>query len=81
VIFAASIDERFGGLPKGIYFTESTNGLDFGEPVAVFQENDVYDPTVLKVDENTIRVFYGKVVPPNPPAVESHTGHITPLAN
>ncbi|MDO8452892.1 MAG: hypothetical protein Q7S79_04020 [bacterium] len=81
VIFAASIDERFGGLPKGIYYTESSDGLDFGEPVAVFQENDVYDPTVLKVDENTIRVFYGKVVPPNPPAVESHTGRITPLAD
>ncbi len=76
VLFAASIDERFGGVPKGIYYTESSDGLDFGEPIAVFQEDNVYDPSVLKIDENTIRVFYGKVVPPQLPAVESHTGHI-----
>jgi len=76
LLFAASIDERFAALPKGIYYAESSDGLHFGEPVAVFQENDVYDPSVLKIDENTIRVFYGKVVPPQLPAVESHTGHI-----
>ena len=96
VLFAASLDEkvgvdpalvkidkdeRFVEVPRGIYYAESSDGLIFGEPVAVFQENDVYDPTVLKVDEDTIRVFYGKVVPPDPPRVESHTGHITPLAN
>ena len=76
MIFAASIDERFGGVPKGIYYVESSDGLDFGEPTAVFQEDNVYDPSVLKIDENTVRVFYGKVVPPQLPAVESHTGHI-----
>lgn len=81
VLFAASIDERFGGLPKGIYYAQSSDGITFGEPVIVFQENNVYDPTVLKIDDNTIRVFYGKVVPPNPPAVESHTGRISPLTN
>src|SRR3989344_9516959 len=74
VIFAASIDERFGGVPKGIYYLESSDGLEFNEPTAVFQGNDVYDPSVLKIDENTVRVFYGKVVPPQKPAVESHTG-------
>ena len=76
VLFAAVIDERFAKVPKGIYYVESSDGFDFGEPVAVFQEDDVYDPSVLKIDENTIRVFYGKVVPPQLPAVESHTGNI-----
>ena len=76
VLFAASIDERFASLPKGIYYSESSDGLDFSEPVAVFQENNVYDPSVLKIDENTVRVFYGKVMPPKLPAVESHTGKI-----
>ena len=76
VLFAASIDERFAALPKGIYYLESSDGLDFSEPIAVFQENNVYDPSVLKIDENTIRVFYGKVMPPRLPAVESHTGSI-----
>ena len=76
VLFAASIDERFAALPKGIYYLESSDGLEFSEPIAVFQGNDVYDPSVLKIDENTIRVFYGKVVPPQKPAVESHTGKI-----
>lgn len=76
LLFAASIDERFGQVPKGIYYLESTDGLDFGEPTAVFQEDNVYDPSVLKIDENTIRVFYGKVVPPKLPAIESHTGRI-----
>ena len=76
VLFAASIDERFASLPKGIYYLESSDGLDFGEPVAVFQTDNVYDPSVLKIDENTVRVFYGKVVPPQKPAVESHTGKI-----
>ena len=76
VLFAASIDERFAALPKGIYYLESSDGLDFSEPIAVFQEDNIYDPSVLKIDENTIRVFYGKVMPPRLPAVESHTGSI-----
>lgn len=74
VLFAASIDERFTALPKGIYYLESSDGLEFGDAKAVFQANDVYDPSVLKIDEQTVRVFYGKVVPPQLPAVESHTG-------
>lgn len=76
LLFAASIDERFAQVPKGIYYLESSNGLDFGQPEAVFQEDNVYDPSVLKIDENTVRVFYGKVVPPKLPAIESHTGYI-----
>ena len=55
---------------------ESSDGIEFGEPIAVFQEDSVYDPSVLKINENTIRVFYGKVMPPQLPAVESHTGKI-----
>jgi len=74
LLFAASIDERFARVPKGIYYLESSDGLNFGEPVAVFQTDNVYDPSVLKIDENTVRVFYGKIVPPQKPAVESHTG-------
>ena len=74
VLFAASIDERFAALPKGIYYLESSDGLTFGEAKTVFQSSDVYDPSVLKIDEKTVRVFYGKVLPPNLPAVESHTG-------
>src|SRR3990167_9680245 len=76
ILFAASIDERFAALPKGIYYLESSDGLKFGEATAVIQEENVYDPSVLKVDEKTIRVFYGKVMPPQLPAVESHTGRI-----
>ena len=76
LLFAASIDERFGGVPKGIYYAESSDGLNFGKPTAVFQEDNVYDPSVLKIDDGTVRVFYGKVVPPQLPAVESHTGKI-----
>ena len=76
LLFAASIDERFSQVPKGIYYLESSDGLDFGEPRAVFQTDNVYDPSVLKIDENTVRVFYGKVAPPQLPAVESHTGKI-----
>ncbi|MBI2659447.1 hypothetical protein HYX05_05110 [Candidatus Woesearchaeota archaeon] len=76
VLFAASIDERFASVPKGIYYLESSDGLEFSNPTAVFQEDNVYDPSVLKIDEETVRVFYGKVVPPQLPAVESHTGRI-----
>jgi len=76
LLFAASIEERFARVPKGIYYLESSDGLDFSEPVAVFQGDNVYDPSVLKVDDNTVRVFYGKVVPPQKPAVESYTGKI-----
>ena len=76
VLFAASIDERFAQVPKGIYYATSSDGLDFGEPIAVFQEEDVYDPSVLKIDDGTVRVFYGKVAPPQLPAVESQTGKI-----
>ena len=76
IIFAASIDERFAAVPKGIYYLESSDGLEFSEPIAVFQEDNVYDPSVLKIDEKTVRVFYGKIMPPQMPAVESHTGKI-----
>ncbi len=76
ILFAASIDERFTALPKGIYYLESSDGLKFGEAITVFQEENVYDPSVLKIDEKTVRVFYGKVMPPQLPAVESHTGKI-----
>ena len=76
ILFGASIDERFAALPKGIYYLESSDGLKFGEAIAVFQTDNVYDPSVLKVDEKTVRVFYGKVAPPQKPAVESHTGKI-----
>ena len=76
LLFAASIDERYAALPKGIYYLESSDGLNFGEPTAVFQEENVYDPSVLKIDNKKVRVFYGKVVPPQQPAVESHTGQI-----
>lgn len=79
LLFAASIDERFARVPKGIYYLESSDGLDFGEPITVFQGDNLYDPSVLKIDENTIRVFYGKVVPPQLPAVESHTGILDDL--
>ncbi|MEK6940017.1 MAG: hypothetical protein AABX31_04785 [Nanoarchaeota archaeon] len=76
LLFAASIEERSPRVPKGIYYLESSDGLEFGEPVAVFQGNDVYDPSVLKIDESTVRIFYGKIAPPQKPAVESHTGKI-----
>jgi len=76
VLFAASIDERFAQVPKGIYYVESSDGLEFSGPIAVFQGDNVYDPSVLKIDEKTVRVFYGKVVPPQLPAVESHTGQM-----
>ena len=76
VLFAASINEGFAKVPRGIYYLESSDGLDFSEPIVVFQGDDVYDPSVLKIDENTVRVFYGKILPPQPPAVESHTGQI-----
>lgn len=76
LLFAASIDEGFARVPRGIYYLESSDGFDFNEPVAVFQGDNVYDPSVLKIDDNTLRVFYGKVVPPQQPAVESHTGKI-----
>ncbi|PIN73742.1 hypothetical protein COV20_05995 [Candidatus Woesearchaeota archaeon CG10_big_fil_rev_8_21_14_0_10_45_16] len=76
VLFAASIEEMSPRVPKGIYYLESSDGLKFGEPRAVFQTSGVYDPSVLKVDERTVRVFYGKVEPPQKPAVESYTGRI-----
>lgn len=76
LLFAASIDERFAKVPKGVYYLESPDGMEFGEPVAVFQGDNVYDPSVLKIDDNTVRVFYGKIVPPQKPAVESHTGKV-----
>ena len=76
LLFVASIDERFAGVPKGIYYLESDDGLHFGKPKAVFQKDNVYDPSVLKVDDNTLRVFYGKIVPPQPSEIGSHTGNI-----
>lgn len=74
LLFGASIDERFNGLPKGIYYTVSSDGLNFGDPISILQEDNVYDPSVLKIDDNTVMVFYGKVMPPSKPSVESQTG-------
>ena len=47
-------------LPQGIYALFSKDGLNFGEPRSVLQENGVYDPSIIQVDEDTFRVYYGK---------------------
>ena len=75
LLFAASINEGFNSLPRGIYYLESSDGLNFYEPIEVFKGDDVYDPSVLKIDDKTIRVFYGKINPPQM-GIESYTGKI-----
>jgi hypothetical protein len=46
--------------PEGLYYALSDDGLAFGEPQPVLQERGVYDPTMIKIDEKTFRVYYGK---------------------
>ena len=75
LLFAASINDGFKSLPRGVYYLESSDGLNFDEPVEVFKGDNVYDPSVLKIDDKTIRVFYGKINPPQM-GIESYTGKI-----
>jgi hypothetical protein len=47
-------------LAQGIYSLVSEDGLFFWDLQPVLVEEGVYDPSIVQVDENTFRVFYGK---------------------
>lgn len=63
-------------VPSGIYSFTSENGLTFTNRQTVVEGSDIYDPTMITIDGQTFRVYFGKVSPPNPPATESATGVI-----
>ncbi|MFA6035380.1 MAG: hypothetical protein WC759_00290 [Candidatus Micrarchaeia archaeon] len=63
LLFAVSLPAPPGveqSLPQGIYMQGSEDGLQFGAPVSVLQEDGVYDPSVIETGENTFRIYYGK---------------------
>lgn len=47
-------------LPQGIYSFISNDGLTFTNQQVVLQEEGVYDPSIVQMDNSTYRVFYGK---------------------
>lgn len=46
--------------PLGIYSFTSDDGLTFSNQEVVLQEDGVFDPSIIKLDNTTYRVFYGK---------------------
>jgi len=74
LMFVASIEPRLPPyLARGIYMLSSEDGLSFENRTTVLEEPDVFDPTVLQIDEKTLRVYFGYVRPPNAPETRSMT--------
>ncbi len=48
--------------PIGIYSFTSDDGLVFSNQQVVLQEEGVFDPSIIELDDNMYRVFYGKDV-------------------
>ncbi len=46
--------------PQGIYSFISDDGLTFGDQQPVIQEGGVYDPSIVRLSNDTYRVFYGE---------------------
>ena len=55
-------NDKLKDLKSGIYTFASIDGLNFTGmmPVLIAEGGAVYDPGVLKVDDETLRVYYGK---------------------
>ena len=48
-------------VPAGIYSFISADGLTFDNRQTVIQESNVFDPTVIYLDGQTLRVYFGKM--------------------
>jgi len=46
--------------PIGIYSFTSDDGLIFSNQQVVLQEEGVFDPSIIELDDNMYRIFYGK---------------------
>ena len=47
-------------LPRGIYSYLSKDGLNFENREVVLQKDGVYDPTIIKIDSENYRIYYGE---------------------
>ena len=64
-------------VPSGIYSFTSADGLAFGNRQTVLAGNNIFDPTVVFLDGQTLRVYFGKIPADlGLPSTESATGII-----
>lgn len=61
--------------PLGIYSFTSDDGLDFENPEIVLQERAI-DPSIVQVDDQTYRVYYGSENEQREPVIKSVTGRL-----
>ncbi len=61
--------------PVGIYSFISEDGLNFENPKIVLQERAI-DPSIVQVDDQTYRVYYGSENEQGEPVIKSVTGRL-----
>lgn len=67
----------YQAVPAGIYSFTSVDGLTFVNRQTVLEGSNIFDPTVVQLDNQTLRVYFGKIPPDlGLPSTESATGII-----
>lgn len=66
-----------GALPWGIYQQTSSDGLTFSQSAPMLQEEKIYDPTIVRLDDGRYRVLYGSDTSTSPTVPNITTKSIT----
>ena len=61
LLLVISLDPRLSPyLPRGIYSYLSQDGLNFENRKVILQKDGAYDPTIIKIDSESYRIYYGE---------------------
>jgi len=61
LLLVISLDPRLSPyLPRGIYSYLSKDGLNFENRKVVLQKDGVYDPTIIEINSESYRIYYGE---------------------
>ena len=77
VMLAVSVDKSLPPYADpGIYYLDSADGLVFQDFTPIMKGSDMYDPSGIQIDQNTIRIFYTYLAQGSSPEIRSMTGTI-----
>jgi len=61
LLLVISLDPRLSPyLPRGIYSYLYQDGLNFENRKVILQKDGAYDPTIIKIDSESYRIYYGE---------------------
>ena len=77
VMLAVSVDKSLPPYADpGIYYLDSGDGLVFQDFTPIMKGGNMYDPSGVQIDPNTIRIFYTYLAQGSSPEIRSLTGTI-----